>query len=123
MRIGYVIVGVGDLDRSVAFFRDIMGFELLHTAPEFGFASFRVGDLHFSLAAGDGGDGGHGTGNRNTGIGFMVEDVDAVHAELAAKGVKFTLEPGPQPWGGYMGMFADPDDNIYYLDQARQEHA
>jgi catechol 2,3-dioxygenase-like lactoylglutathione lyase family enzyme len=116
-RIGYVIVGVSDLQRSVAFYRDVLGFELLSCEEQFKFASFKVGDMHFSLA--EGGDGGsnHGTGNRNTGIGFTVADVDAAYAELSAKGVKFTLEPGEQPWGGYMGMFADPDDNIFYLDQ------
>jgi len=120
MRIGYVIVGVGDFDRSIAFFRDTMGFELLHAEAQFQFAAFKVGELQFSIAGGGGGgDAGHGTGGRNTGIGFMVDDVDAVHAELAGKGVRFTMAPSKQPWGGYMAMFADPDDNIYYLDQAR----
>ena len=117
MQIGYVIVGVSDLDRSVEFYRDTMGFELLYKEPSFGFASFKLGDQHFSIAAGGEGGSNHGTGNRNTGIGFMVPDVDAAFAELSAKGVKFTLEPAEQPWGGYMGMFADPDDNIFYLDQ------
>lgn len=120
MRIGYVIVGVGDFDRSIAFFRDTMGFALLHAEAEYRFAAFQVGDMQFSIAGGGGGgDAGHGTGGRNTGIGFMVEDVDAAHADLAARGVRFTMVPTRQPWGRYMAMFADPDDNIYYLDQAR----
>lgn len=116
IQIGYVIVGVKDLDTAVAFYRDTMGFELLFAEPQFQFASFKVGDLHFSLAAGTGDT--HGSGDRNTGIGFTVPDVDAAHAELAAKGVTFTLPPGRQPWGGYMAMFADPDGNVFYLDQA-----
>jgi lactoylglutathione lyase len=120
MRIGYVIVGVGDFERSIAFFRDTMGFPPIHADTQFQFAAFQVGDLQFSIAGGGGGgDAGHGTGGRNTGIGFMVEDVDAVHAELVGKGVHFTMEPAQQPWGGYMAMFTDPDGNIYYLDQAR----
>ena len=49
----------------------------------------------------------------------MVPDVDAAHAELAAKGVKFTMGPGKMPWGGYMAMFVDPDGNEFYLDQTR----
>jgi predicted enzyme related to lactoylglutathione lyase len=28
------------------------------------------------------------------------------------------MAPSKQPWGGYMAMFADPDGNIFYLDQA-----
>jgi predicted enzyme related to lactoylglutathione lyase len=116
-KIGYVIVGVNSLDAAVPFYRDTMGFELEFSEPEMHFAGFRVGDMRLSLAEGEGG--GHGTGDRNTGIGFMVPDLDAAHAELAAKGVKFTMGPGKMPWGGYMAMFVDPDDNEFYLDQAQ----
>ena len=28
------------------------------------------------------------------------------------------MAPQKQPWGGYMGMFADPDGNVFYLDGA-----
>ena len=81
-RIGYVIVGVKALDPAVAFYRDTMGFEFLFSEPEFHFAQFKVGDMLFSLA--EGAEETHGTGDRNTGIGFMVPDVDSAHAELAA---------------------------------------
>ena len=116
-RIGYVIVGVKSFETALPFYRDVLGFELLYCEPEFHFASFRVGGMSFSLA--EGAEETHGTGDRNTGIGFMVSDVDAAHAELAAKGVKFTMGPGKMPWGGYMAMFVDPDGNEFYLDQAR----
>ena len=48
--IGYVIVGVKSFDTAIPFYRDVMGFELLYCEPEFHFASFKVGDLSFSLA-------------------------------------------------------------------------
>lgn len=121
--IGYVIVGVTDLDRAIEFYRDSLGFEFVHAAPEFHFAEFRVGDRRFSLAGGGGGgDGSHKVGG-NTGIGFVVADVDAAYRELEGKGVTFTLKPARQPWGGYMGMFADPDGNVFYLDQAPSQLA
>lgn len=120
MHIGYVIVGVKKLDPAVTFYRDVMGFHLLYAAPEFHFAAFEVGGQRFSLASAEGGEAGtHGAGDRNTGIGFFVQDVDAAHAELAARGVHFTMAPSKQPWGGYMAMFADPDGNIFYLDQGQ----
>jgi len=114
-KIGYVIVGVKSLDTAVAFYRDTMGFQFLFSEPDMHFASFQVGDMHLSLA--EGAEETHGMGNRNTGIGFQVKDVDAAHAELAGKGVKFTMGPGKMPWGGYMAMFVDPDGNEFYLDQ------
>lgn len=115
-QIGYVIVGVKSLESAVSFYRDTMGFELLFSEPEFHFASFKVGDMRFSLA--EGADDTHGSGNRNTGIGFTVPDVDVAHAEFSARGVKFTMGPGKMPWGGYMAMFVDPDGNEFYLDRA-----
>jgi predicted enzyme related to lactoylglutathione lyase len=118
-KIGYVIVGVTDLERSIAFYRDAMGFEFVHAAPEFHFAEFKVGDMRFSLAGGGGGgDSAHKVGG-NTGIGFVVDDLAASHNELAARGVSFTMEPSQQPWGGFMAMFADPDGNVFYLDQVQ----
>ncbi len=54
-----------------------------------------------------------------SGIGFVVEDVDAACAEMKAKGARFTMEPSRQPWGGYMAMFADPEGNLFYLDGPR----
>ncbi len=111
-RIGYVTVSVSDLDRAIAFYRDSLGFELLYAAPEFHYASFALGDVRFSIAVSPD----ERFVGRHTGIGFYVADVDAAHAELAARGVNFTMPPGKQPWGGYMAMFTDPDGNCFYLD-------
>ncbi len=117
-RIGYVNVGVSELERSLAFYRDVLGFELLYHAPEFHYAAFQVGDLRFAIAASevDAFTGGR-PGHRHTGIGLVVADVDAAHKELKAKGVEFTMAPAKQAWGGYMGIFSDPDGNLFYLDQ------
>jgi catechol 2,3-dioxygenase-like lactoylglutathione lyase family enzyme len=114
-RIGYVTVGVRDLERSLAFYRDVLGFSLMYSAPEFRYASCDVGGIRFAIAAAAD----DSFTRRHTGIGLMVEDVDAAHAELSGKGVEFTMPPGKQPWGGYMGIFADPDGNTFYLDSAR----
>ncbi len=117
-RIGYVNIGVRDLDRAVAFYRDVLGFTLRFSEPKFSYAQFDVGGLTFAVAASETDGSGGAPGNRHTGIGIMVPDVDATYQELKAKGVEFTMEPSKQPWGGYMGMFRDPDGNQYYLDSA-----
>lgn len=115
-KVGYVTIGVRDLDRAVEFYRDTLGLPLQYTAPEFSYAAFDAGGTRFAIAAGA--EETHGAGNRNTGIGLVVSDVDATYKVLAAKGVEFTMKPEKQPWGGYMGMFADPDGNVFYLDGA-----
>ena len=114
IKLDYVIVGVKALEPAVAFYRDVMGFQFLFSEPEMHFASFKVGAMSFSLA--EGAEETHGTGDRNTGIGFVVPDLDAAHAELAGKGVFFSMGPGKMPWGGYMAMFVDPDGNEFYLN-------
>jgi predicted enzyme related to lactoylglutathione lyase len=117
-RIGYINVGVRDLERSVAFYRDVLGFTLLFNEPEFHYARFDVKGLTFAIAAGEADASGRAMGDRHTGIGLVVADVDAAAAELIAKGVTFTMPPAQMPWGGYMGIFADPDGNLFYLDRA-----
>ena len=56
---------------------------------------------------------------------YWIKDlgIDKVWKTTKGKGVTFTLKPARQPWGGYMGMFADPDGNVFYLDQAPSQLA
>jgi len=114
-RIGYLIVHVRDFERAVAFYSDILGLRPEFTDPGFNYARFDVAGMSFAVARDPAATG--PVEDRQTGIGMVVPDVDAASAELKAKGVRFTLEPGRQPWGGYMAMFADPDGNVFYLDQ------
>ena len=118
--IGYINLSVIDFARSVAFFRDVLRLPLLFSDEKFQFAAFRAGAIRFAVVGGPeskkmreakGGD-------VHAGIGFCVPDVDAAYRELSAKGVRFTMTPSKQPWGGYMALFADPDGNIFYLDTA-----
>jgi predicted enzyme related to lactoylglutathione lyase len=115
-RIGYLNVHVRDFERAVAFYHDALGFTPKFSDATFNYASFDVGGMPFAVAADP-----SRTGPREdhlTGIGIVVPDVDEAFAELKARGVRFTMEPSRQPWGGYMAMFADPDGNVFYLDQA-----
>ena len=113
LRLSYVNVEVSNLDRSVAFFRDAVGLPLKFADGQFGYASFETPGAGFALAQSPEGS----VVGRHTGIGFMVEDLDAAHEELVAAGVDFTRPPTKEPWGGYMAVFADPDGNTFYLDQ------
>ena len=117
--IGYINLAVIDFERSVAFYRDVLGLPLLFIDEKFQFASFRAGAIRFAVVGGTDAKKmreSKGGGDVHAGIAFCVPDVDAAFSELFAKGVRFTMLPSKQPWGGYMALFADPDGNIFYLD-------
>jgi catechol 2,3-dioxygenase-like lactoylglutathione lyase family enzyme len=59
--------------------------------------------LHVSSFSGDGVSGGV--------VYLVVDDVDALHAELVAKGVPIDLRPTDQTWGNREMYVKDPDGN------------
>lgn len=121
-RIWYANVFVTDLERAVRFYRDTLGLPLQFADEKFGYASFAPEGIRLGLAVVDpSASNASSLVGRHTGIGFGVPDLDAAHQQLSAKSVHFTMVPAKQPWGGYMAMFADPDGNVFYLDQLREE--
>lgn len=66
--------------------------------------------LHVSSFSGDGVAGGV--------VGLIVEDVDTVHAELVAKGVRIDTGPVDQTWGTREMYVKDADGNsIRFIKQ------
>ena len=59
--------------------------------------------LHVSSFSGDGVFGGV--------VFLVVDDIDSLHSELKAKGVKIELEPTDQSWGNREMYVRDPDGN------------
>ena len=112
MKIGYANIFVSDVQTSIAFFRDTLGLSLNHADAEHGYASFDAKTISLGLAQTDD----TSLLGRHTGLGFVVADIDGTCEELKAKGVKFEMEPTPQPWGGILALFLDPDGNVFYLD-------
>lgn len=47
-----------------------------------------------------------------------VADVDATYADLKAKGVTFVRPPTDQSWGLRTAHFADPEGNLWEINQA-----
>ena len=60
-------------------------------------------EIHVSSFSGDGVSGGV--------VFLLVDDVDALHQELIAKGVKIELEPTNQSWGNREMYIKDDDGN------------
>ena len=122
LRLWYANIFVTDLTRAVEFYQRTLGLPLQFQHEEFGYASFAPEGMRFGIARVDpNAPESQSLVGRHTGLGWGVPDLDAAYAHLKAKGVRFTMAPTKQPWGGYMATFADPDGNISYLDQLRQE--
>lgn len=102
MRFSYVIKFVSDMKRAVEFYRDVLGFPLKFESPEW--SEFATGETTLAL---------HMASEKNPAgaveLGFTVADVHKVHKDLSAKGVRFTLPPTKQDFGGVLAQFVDSE--------------
>ena len=103
---------VSDLERSVRFYTEVLGFRVKQVEKQFGYAAFEGGNISFALAETDDAT----LVGRHTGIGLIVDNIDTVYQALITKGVTFEMPPTKQPWGGILALLKDPDGNIFYLD-------
>lgn len=121
MKLWYVNVFVRDLARAVEFYETTLGLPRRHGDDASGYVSFALegGTLGVERIQEDAGQ--DDLVGRHTGIGIGVADLEASHRSLAERGVRFRMPPTQQPWGGFMAMFVDPEENVFYLDQLRDE--
>ena len=119
--IAYVNVFVTELSRACAFYEQQLGFRVERVDEAHGYAALDAGPIRLGLArvAGDHAE----LAGRHTGVGISVDDLEAEHARLSAAGVAFPMPPERQPWGGFMALVADPDGNVFYLDEITAAHA
>jgi len=104
-QVGVVMLGVKDLARSVAFYRDTLGVPLAQQIP--GFAFFNAGGFTLALAEPLARNSPQIVGA--TEIVFSVDDVRAAYAALKEKGVVFTHEPRNVTGTMWAANFNDPD--------------
>ena len=113
-RVTVITLGVDDLARARAFY-EALGWRS-NTDAELGVAFFQAGDMVVSLwdrqsLADDSGvplGTGYGGVTLALNVGSPAE-VDEVVAEAQAAGATVTRAPGETFWGGYSGVFVDPD--------------
>ncbi len=106
----YVIVYVSDMQRSTAFYRDVLGLPLKFTSP--GWTEFNTGSTTIAL---------HATGDQKlpphqgrppagqAHIGFIVDDLQSAYEQLKAQDVYFSLPPQKQTSGFILAVLHDPD--------------
>lgn len=104
-----------DLDASIRFYRDAVGFAVVHSFERDGKVTAAVvaaGDIRIVLNQDDGKLG----WDRIKGQGFYLQinvagaaDVDAAAARVKAAGGKLLSEAADRPWGARMFQFTDLD--------------
>jgi catechol 2,3-dioxygenase-like lactoylglutathione lyase family enzyme len=104
-QISNVMLGVRDLARSMAFYRDTLGLVLQNQFPGFGFLN--GGDVTLVLSEPLAKNSPQVSGAAE--IVFSVEDVRAAHQALATRGVRFTHEPRNVTGTLWAANFDDPD--------------
>lgn len=108
----YLVVYVSDMQRSVAFYRDILDLPLKFTSP--GWTEFDTGTITLALhmTGPAGGDAPSYQGRPPAGmahLGFVVDDIQAAYESLKARDAHFSMPPQKQPTGRMVAVLHDPD--------------
>jgi DNA-binding CsgD family transcriptional regulator/catechol 2,3-dioxygenase-like lactoylglutathione lyase family enzyme len=115
--IGQIARTVADIDAAVVWYRDVLGLEHLYTFGKLAF--FDCGGTRLYLSAES------GAAAPESILYFRVADIEAVHAELAARGIDFHGAPhmihrhadGTEEW---LAFFKDPEGRpLALLSQVR----
>lgn len=124
-RVG-AILAVTDVDRSVAFYTEHLGFEVDALYDDPPYATLTRNGVRLSLA-----EEGHPAPDR-PGIEMAVpddvhrlpivlvlevDDARATRRQLETEGVTFLAEPWEAPWGGVRFYVVDPDGYLVEIEQ------
>jgi uncharacterized glyoxalase superfamily protein PhnB len=109
------LLAVSDIQRSVEFYRDRLGFSLTGQAENEGkmfWCSMERGGSAIMLQQAEEEDGPAGGRGRGVSFYFICEDADAIYAELTSRG----LSLGPPTIASYgMKQVLVPEPDGYYL--------
>ncbi|HEV8523403.1 MAG TPA: VOC family protein [Terriglobales bacterium] len=111
-KLGLIMVVVKDMDRSVRFYRDVLGLRLEFTIPQW--SQFDAGNIKIGL---------HPEGEQvkvsptsGCTFGFEVTNIESTVAELKRKGASFLMEPHKEDFG-WLAAVSDPDGYIIQIFQ------
>ena len=122
MRISYAIVFVSDMDRSIKFYRDVVGLPLRFDSP--GWTEFSTDGATLALHKSDEPKQGDPDledlppGRCRTG--FQVPDIDAFHATMIAHDVRCVQEP-QLVFGTRVAVYVDPDGMTFSIGEAGRD--
>lgn len=116
--VGQIHISVRDVDRSVAFYRDVLGIPFLFRVPGQPMAFLRSGDVRIYLGVPESPE-----FTSAVVLYFWVDDIDAEYRRLTAAGVDFIGRPHVVHREGasdlWMVFLRDPDGHHLGLMQER----
>jgi len=120
MRINYAIVFVSDMQRSIAFYNNVVGLPLRFQSP--GWSEFVSEGATLAL---------HATGTKPEATdatleppgrcrpGFGVPNIDEFHQRMLANKVPCQQEPR-EMFGARIAQYVDPDGLVFSVSEARR---
>lgn len=116
--LAYVVLFVEDLERALAFYTEKIGLAVRHRDK--GYAEIAVDGPKFALLerwrlpalVGEAESKLPQRGAHEGEVAFLVQDVNAVYAQLVARGVDFVALPEDRRWGQRTAYFRDPDGHL-----------
>lgn len=118
-RISMVTLGVLDLERSIKFYQDGLGFPKLESPPEVAFFTLNgswLGLYSREALAEDAMVSAEGQGFNSFALAHNVAseaEVDQTIAQAVSVGATLTKPAQKASWGGYSGYFRDPDGHLW----------
>jgi len=122
-RIAATVVFVKDMAKCKTFYRDTLGLQVTEHDPEH--VAVQMDNVYFLLL--EVGAAAHMISEQELDLSIEggprgllaagVEDIDAAYEVLKAKGVTFLRPPTDQPWGLRTAYFADPEGNLWEINQ------
>lgn len=119
-----IMLVVDNLDRSVAFYRDGLGFVVHQHEPYIALLTLGAMRLYLVSESPPTPDKPdmtlrnlNSTGRTNVNLVFRVRDCQAAYAELSERGVHFFTPPHAPPWGGLRCFARDPNGYLIEIEQ------
>ncbi len=107
-KLGTVLLGVRDTERSLAFYRDVLGLKVQFSSGEFTF--LEAGGLTLALRRFE--DLKDTSDERRVELVFHVDNIDAAYAALKGRGVHFRIAPRVVTGEILAADFRDPDGHV-----------
>ncbi len=120
----HTIVFVSDMARSVAFYHDVLGLTVRFESAKW--TEFETPGstlaLHLADAPSDAAAiSADAIPAGQCHLSFAVDDLDAFHREMVAKGIPCLQPPEEEDFGGRLAGYADPDGLPFWVDDKSKD--